>query len=249
MPVRSYDTRADFLRDYSSPYWLVEDPPGSGQIVRQAFVGVEAEYGIRQFGLRIGESNADLLIVVLNPNPADTLLILGSGFGWTVEVLEARGFASILGIDTSPYIQTAKDLDDGTDIDAALIAGGLNPLLSDGARIKAASHSPGPRVRASRGIPNEDLGTGASRGRVKQFLGVSGADKIVLGVSEFALDALTDAEAVSVSDRMNDVCDRVVHAVTLPTRTADADWNLKTLAGWKALIPGDEFLDSDGGLL
>jgi hypothetical protein len=248
LPVRNYQTRADFARDYSSPYWPWTDP-ANGLLTPRAFPGVDQTYDHREFGLRIGAVNANVLIVALNLQPADSLLIVGAGFGWTIEVLESLGFTAILGIDTSDYVQTAKTLDDETVIDAALIAGGLNPLLGDGANIKANAHSPGPRTRCSRGIPNEDIGNGASRGRVRQFLGVAGNDKIVTGISEQVFDGLTDAECVTLSDRMNDVCDRVVHFVTDATRENDGVWNLKTLEGWKTLIPGDEFLDTNGRLV
>ncbi len=85
--------------------------------------------------------SADNIETIFGPLAGLRIVVVGSGFGWSVEHLVGRGYNAI-GVDTSPYIQAEKqdtDLGGGTYTQAVIL--------------------------------DEDSSTGASRGRVRQALG------------------------------------------------------------------------------
>lgn len=53
-------------------------------------------------------------------------LVLGCGFGWTCEAIEAQGIPCI-GVDTSDYIQSSKDISEEDELRACIEAAGVNP--------------------------------------------------------------------------------------------------------------------------
>lgn len=219
MPVRTYESRADYDRDYET----------------RAF-GIRLNYD-RAFGLAIGAGLARLYVEVLGIQPADSILIFGCGFGWSAEVLESQGYQFVLGVDTSPYIQSEKDLDEESLIDSRIVAEGLDPSSGRGAAIKSTVYSPGPKSRASRGVLNENGRNGGSRGRIKQALGLSGNDRITWAITEQIIETMTDAEVIEANDNLQLIADNVVHVI-IPEHLGppDAQWNWKTMQEWKDLL-------------
>lgn len=49
-----------------------------------------------------------LLEVLPGFSLSKSILIIGCGFGYTIEVLQNRGVSNVVGVDTSPYIQAEK---------------------------------------------------------------------------------------------------------------------------------------------
>jgi SAM-dependent methyltransferase len=49
-----------------------------------------------------------LLEVLPGFSISKSMLIIGCGFGYTIEVLQNRGVGNVVGVDTSPYIQAEK---------------------------------------------------------------------------------------------------------------------------------------------
>lgn len=78
MPIQTYHTEADFQRDYDSY--------------------------TREVQLPVHQRHAEKYIEILKLKPSDRIVIVGCGFGWTLEVLEQHGFDSIAGVEISNYI-------------------------------------------------------------------------------------------------------------------------------------------------
>lgn len=85
MPIKPYNTKAEFDEDYDS-------------YTREA-----------QFPVHL--RHAEKYVEILKLKPIDKIAIIGCGFGWTVEALELMGFQSVAGVDKSNYIlsELAKD--------------------------------------------------------------------------------------------------------------------------------------------
>lgn len=174
--------------------------------------------------------------------PWPRLVIVGGSFGWLGEMLETEhGFTQVVSTDVSRYVQAEKDNTEEADIDAALVAVGLDPTVGEGAMVKGRLFDGGNRTRASRGVVNENLKTGGSRNRVKNLLG-GGVDWVL---SENVLENLADAEVVTASAPLRQLGAGVVHLITplRPGQTQDPDFNWKTLEGWKVLLPADTIVE------
>lgn len=184
--------------------------------------------------------------------PGPTILIVGAGFGWTAEALEGLGFLTVVGVDTSTFIQGNKDSTEETEIDDALIAVGLDPDVGAGfwdgpavkARLLAIGGGAGNRSRSSRGVLDEDGSNGGSRGRIKQALGLQGNERIEWVVSEAVLSSLTDAEAIAGSNDLDIIGNNTAHFVHRLKPGGDPTFNWKTLEEWKLLLPSDTFVQA-----
>jgi hypothetical protein len=178
--------------------------------------------------------------------PGPTIVIVGAGFGWTVEALEDLGFDRVVGIDISTYIQGNQDGTEEAEIEAEIAAVGLDPATGRGAELKARHFDGGNRGRSSRGVKNEDGKNGASRGRIKQALGLQGNEQIEWVVSEAVIESLTDIEATNGSDDLAIIGNNVAHFVyTLRADgNQDAGFNWKSLEDWKLLLPSDTFVEA-----
>jgi SAM-dependent methyltransferase len=64
--------------------------------------------------------HADGLTRLLGLTAADKVVVVGCGFGWTVEVLASRGIEAV-GTDISPYIQSAINTVEGTESAAVVL--------------------------------------------------------------------------------------------------------------------------------
>lgn len=184
--------------------------------------------------------------------PGPTICIFGAGFGWTAEALEALGFLTVVGVDTSTFIQDNKNSTEETEIDDALIAVGLDPDVGAGfwdgpavkARLLAIGGGTGNRSRGSRGVLNESGRTGGSRGRIKQALGLQGNERIEWVVSEAVLSSLTDVEALDASNDLDIIGNNTAHFVHKLKPGGDPTFNWHTLEEWKLLLPSDTFVQA-----
>ena len=176
--------------------------------------------------------------------PGPTIVIVGAGFGWTAEALEQMGFTRVVALDISTYIQGNKDATEEADIDAKITGVGLNPSAGEGLALKQRLHDGGPRARASRGVRNEDGAGGASRNRIRQALGLTGAQDVDWGVSESVLESLTDAEAQQASSVAHQFCTAVAHYVVTTREGNHPGYNWHSGVEWKALIPFDVFIEA-----
>lgn len=176
-----------------------------------------AQFFISQFGL----------------TAASSVLVVGCGFGWTVEALNALGIPAV-GTDVSAYIQGNKSLSEDSDISSAITAVGLNPTTGEG--LAHFNRLRGSGVRTAASILNEDSTTVKSRNAVKQALNGS----ITLIITEDILTSLTDAECAALQNNI------VKYGVTIPichfvTEFANPNppfnFNSHSLAEWKALFP------------
>ena len=176
--------------------------------------------------------------------PGPSLIIVGAGFGWTAEALEQMGFTRVLSLDISQYVQGNKDGTEEAEIDAEIVGVGLTPGIGEGQALKQRLFDGGVRSRATRGVLNEDGAGGASRGRIRQALGLAGNQQANWGLSESVLESLTDAEAVNASGIAHQYCTNVAHYVVTLREGNQPGYNWKSLADWKLLIPIDSFIEA-----
>ena len=177
--------------------------------------------------------------------PGPTAVIVGAGYGFTVEALEELGYTNLLGIDVSTFIQGRKGQDEGPELDENIIEAGLDPGSGVGQQLKmtmmAAAGGPGARSRTSRGILNEDGSTGQSRARIRQALNNANLE---WAVSEHILESLNDLETQQASLIANGIAPNVAHVITERQIGNHPGYNWKTLEEWKTLLPGDLFVSA-----
>ncbi len=98
MPLKTYDTKADFDAEYDlDATWAT----GITDATPKRRLGYDREVLFSQAELRAAN-----YINLLDLKSNQKILILGCGFGWTVEALNNVGFNNVVGIDTSPYIHS-----------------------------------------------------------------------------------------------------------------------------------------------
>jgi SAM-dependent methyltransferase len=157
-----------------------------------------------------------------------SILIVGCGFGWALEFLDAQGFTDIWGADPSTYIQTTKDLTDP----------------NDGKKFA---------MLASK-IQNTNM---AVRAQVNALLRTADHDKdggFDVVISERMLSSLSDQEAVDYSAKIR-TWDIVKSTGTVlhiehdlnPDSGRDPEMNWHKIADWKVLLPNDLIARSGGG--
>lgn len=165
---------------------------------------------------------------------ASAVLVVGCGFGWTVEALSGLGVKCI-GTDVSAYVHQHKDTSEDEELAAAIAAAGLSYTHGEGLSHFNRLRGDGVRTRAA--ILNEDHGSTASRERVRQaFAGAA----VTLAISEDVLTSLSDAEGAQLRAVMAHYGAPICHFVTeLADPSAPFGFNSKTLAAWQAAFPDD----------
>ena len=167
--------------------------------------------------------------------PSETrILILGCGFGWTVEALEELGYVNVLGVDDSAYVQSAKNESDEAEIDERVRRAGLDPATGEGLRVKRLAHTDGPRSRARRGVCALLPTTSSGRARCTEQLG--GIPDVI--VTEYLIEHFTDDELRDLTPLWRAYCPNLVHLVPVE----GAEYNVKSLTDWKKLFPMDRFV-------
>lgn len=189
-------------------------------------------------------------------------VVIGAGFGWTVEGLLALGVTAI-GTDISGYIHSAKLTSEEADIRDYCARAGVDPdtdmVLGPSDHPKAVfsdnnwwirpldwwlMRSAGPRTAAL--VIDEDSSTNPSRRAVQLALG----SDIAHIVTEELLNSVDDATALTVCDYIEQartsklsVSGCTVHHMLSPLQPGgrqSPDLNWKTYADWRA------FLDAAG---
>jgi hypothetical protein len=172
-------------------------------------------------------------------------LIVGGGFGWIAEELVARGFTNIVVSETSAYVLANMDEPDEQEIADRITAIGLDPASGRGNELLLRHRSDRNRRLPSIPVLNEDVLTSAGRNALRSALG--GQPQIV--VSEDVMSSLSDAEAIAFDAACNSFGGQqtTVHGVTTLQEIQDEGYNWKSLADWKALVPGAIWIDLVSG--
>lgn len=225
MPVKTWDFQSDFDGAYRIRLdrHREDDPSLTGQL--------PAHYDRRAlFSTTVPALNSigrewTNMVAHFNWPLTHSILVVGCGFGWSVEHLQSAGYTSSWGTDPSIYIQVDKDTVDPAD--------GVKRSL-DPTRIHDADVSK----------PN-------NRGQL--ILATVGAgNRFDVIVSERVLSSLTDAEVVSFRndlDEMRADPDGVIIHIEdseVPGPGNDPAMNWKPLANWKTLLPLDIMVRSGG---
>lgn len=187
--------------------------------------------------MKLMREQANAYVSKLGWTSGQHILIAGCGFGWSAEVLvNELGFPNVVGIDTSVFVQTNKSLTEEADINTAIALVGLNPLLGDGAAVKAKLFDGGTRARVP--VLDQNGQTVQSRNAIKQAFP---ANRVDIAFTETLLEAWSDADCLTISAVMHQLAPIVQHIVDEAAgQTFPGNW--KTLAQWKALLPNDTFL-------
>lgn len=175
---------------------------------------------------------AQQLVAVLGLTLSDRILIVGCGFGWTVEALVGMGYTAV-GTDVSAYIQGNKNLSEDSDISTAITAVGLDPSSGEGLGHFNRLKGDGTRTRGV--ILNEDSSSNASRNRVKNSLGTP-----TVAITEDLVTSLTDAECAVLQTNIVKYSAgmRVCHLLEeLADPNPPFNYNSKTVADWKLIFP------------
>lgn len=132
------------------------------------------------------------VIPLLSLTSADRVVIVGSGFGWGVEALIEQTGCDAVGIDISDYVDTTKADTEESEIDAAIIAAGYDPLTGHGLEVKNLVYDGGAKVRGK--FLKNDLSTNKLRNDVKKELGNQWPTWII---TEDMLSDFTDQEVTA----------------------------------------------------
>ena len=160
------------------------------------------------------------------------MLVVGCGFGWTVEALQDLGIEAI-GTDISSYILGAKDLSEDADIASAIQAVGLEPTSGEG--LVHFNRLRGSGVRTRGIILNEGSTSTKSRNAVKRAF----SSDPTLIITEDLVTSLTDRECTTIQGHIvNYGTLRICHFLTEFANSAPPFlFNSKSLVEWKALFP------------
>jgi hypothetical protein len=168
------------------------------------------------------------LILAPAIDATDRVLVIGAGFGWGVAAIERRSGATVVGIDTSPYIQAEKGADDSVEVAAAITAVGLDPLTGRGLFIMNNVKTAGPRAKVT--ILDEDMASPASRQRIGTALG-GGPTWIV--IEDIVDDAMTDTEIITLAGQLDQSSGNKVW-LYMPTAARTSE-QLNVLTGHKVI--------------
>jgi hypothetical protein len=187
------------------------------------------------------ERRAKVLVERLEIMPGEKVLIIGCGFGWTVEAL--NDYCVSIGTETSTYILDNMHTSEEPDIVAAIEAVGLDASTGEGLEIKEKLLGDGVRTRAV--ILNENSYSEQSRNIVRQTLG--GIDYVI---TEDVLPAFDDQNAKDFAAHIRQYAAPVYHLVTplLVDSAQDAGYNWKTVTQWKEIVGDDQYIMPVGEL-
>lgn len=182
---------------------------------------------------------AQRFVDVLGLTLEDNILIVGAGFGWTVEALAGMGY-NVIGTDISSYIFDNKDLSEDSEIAAAIQAVGLDPAQGEGAVHFNRLRGDGVRTRGN--VLNEDSSNNASRNRVKRALG-----DVTVAITEDLVTSLSDAECAQLQSAIEayGAGVRVAHYLTeFANPNPPFNFNSKSIEDWKLLFPTSTIITS-----
>ena len=188
-------------------------------------------------------ARAQKFIEVMGLTTSDLIVIVGCGFGWTVEALQSFGM-TVVGCDTSPYIQDSKGLTEDPDIDAAVRKVGLDPASGIGmVHFNRLKNSGGTRAKTN--VLNQNSSSNQSRVVVRNALG--GRPTVV--ITEDVMPSLTDAECLTLQLNLEQYATgvRICHLITeLANPNPPFNLNSKTGEDWKLLLPNSTIIPIGG---
>lgn len=211
------------------------------------------------------ESIADAYVRHLGLTPASKVLILGCGYAWSQEWLEAMlPGITVVSVDTSGKIQADKGDSETADIEAAMESAGIvrgSPRWNN-ALASVPDHA---QPKARRTIHDEDVSNGGSRNRLRSAGGLTGSSKFDWGISEEVLPWLTDQECLDLDSAGRNICTNIAHLLTEFKPTVNPEpgqlWNWKwardtdeptradlaaeawyTTPSWKRLLPNSTII-------
>lgn len=216
MPLRTYATRADFDEAYDiGTGWF--GPLGEVRLHYHRAV-LRDEAGRR----------AQALVSALGITATDATVIVGCGFGWTVE---AWPHPSVVGVDTSAYVHDAKAGSETQEIRDAITAAGLDPDRDKGAEALAALDDGGSRARVV--VIEEDINLGRAKKTISDALGTRSVD---WAISESVIESLEDTEATDLGAAMGKVATNCAHLVDVDMTVNELSFNRKSASEWRALF-------------
>lgn len=239
MPRKTWDTKADWDTAYDKGAEGEWGHPSTRPEVRLHYVR-----GNRQGLIDRIADHYDQYIGPAGYNRR--FCIVGGGFGWVADALYSKGFTNVVVADDSVWIQAEKDNTDEADIIAECAVAGLAADHPRTLQIIAKFGTSGPR-RGTIDIVDATVATSDGRTAIRNALG--GWPQVV--VSEDVMTSLDDAECLQLASDMAafpGAAQTIVHVVsTLQAQGQDPVFNWKSLADWKALIPGDTWIDARTG--
>ena len=234
MPLYNWDKAG-----YENAYNIGAEPDGHPADRPEVRLGYH-----RAVLLPYAQNLATNLYRVLNWTSSTRLVIVGSGFGWTVECLRFMGMTNVIGVDTSPWVQANKTLNDESEIDEAITKTGLSPSSEQGQAIKAKlvpMTGGGPRSKVAADILNEDVSSAPARARVRQRIGGQPTFEVL---TESVIESLTDSEVQAASGFIHQLTSGRVSHLFFPRDDGNfLPLNWKTTQEWKALVPADTFVN------
>lgn len=191
------------------------------------------------------QRRAGYLINILGIQPTDKVLLVGCGFGWTMEGFINQGVPDTWGTDTSAWIQSAKTTSERPDIEEAVAATGLDPYSGEGLALveQIGSKYGFQRSLYPTRILNEDGQKQASRNRIGQAIGGAPDWIIVEDVSP----ALNDADNITFIGNLKQI-NNVGFAILATCRNEeafqDSQLNWKSLEEWDLLISNTIWIEA-----
>ena len=252
---KAYTTRVDYDEDQ---YHQLPVMGIGGRRYPAMMVSGTHPYGMRFHYIRPWLSIYEMLASLSTPlSPGATVAIIGTGFGWEVEIATRLGYTAV-GVETSSYVASVKSSSYEADYRTMISAEGFDPDSGAGADLLAEWNQDG---RTTATILNEDIGTRDGLNAVKSALGVPNGQKIDWAISANVLPVLDDAEAVAMNTGMLNLADHAAHYTPIGKMPdgsgkftelipgefyADGtqknkagnrtNYNWKSLIGWKALL-------------
>jgi len=203
--------------------------------------------------------------IAMGLRPTHSFVMVGSGWGYSVEYLNnVHGYNGV-GVDTSVYIQATKDQDDSAEITEWLTEAGWTSFDPEWTRALDYYGSGGSRLRDGADtrrcrvtILDEEGDRTISRNRIRSHFGLGGNDKLDWAISEAVLDSLSDVEAQTLSQRMHAYANNVAHTVSARPNQAEVNanhpnhicnrLNLKSSsAEWRTILPDDYLIVQQTG--
>jgi hypothetical protein len=268
-------TANDGQYNVATGIWLIkgqvwrESDPGFMSVMSRFDERKEVRLGYgRPMMLGFCENRARLLVAGLELAASDRVLLVGSGFGWLAECLEKQvPGLSVVSLDTSTWVQATKGQTETADIEAAVQAAGILPIMSRYAEVVAALDDGGPKARVT--IGSQDVLRASDRAKLKQAHG-----NFSWAITETMFTWLDDAECVAMDAAMHKLATNVAHMVQPYSAKFDGKvepepvWNWKyleatgqgvrqqlldqpwyTTSNWKGLLPNSTFLGVGGGVV
>ena len=249
MPLVDLTDPATFDRYYNtgSNIWLIIHPTTGlravwiqGQGAQPFHTTADKRKEVRVHYVRAIEMNAArhrarVFIEAVGLTALDRVAIIGAGFGWLQEALEEQlpGIECVC-VETSSWIQGAKDGTEAVKLDAAIQAAGILPVEVgyDAAMVRLNDGG----TKARRELVDEDVTSAGGRAKVKAKVKAKGVPSaFTWAVSEHTLEWLDDAEAQALDAGMHDLAPNVCHLLREYDPRQASVTEPGTLSNWKWL--------------